>query len=228
MKKFVRCALLFSFVILLCTSCGKGEPNELLQTEHIPGTEEAVVHTATPSPTVLPSLTATQTPEITEPGDAKTTPSPVPATLPPLPTLSLEEPEFMKLYRAMPAGVRIDTEGISEEEIRFCFCDMEITNQTRTAFSDQESLIWTDVQSLKRVRVLYYRNDSKPYICDVVADADECEAIVRTFYQMYQNEIRIEDLMHSLPDELSSQGYQMGTLSAGSVQYLYLYRYIYK
>ena len=223
MKKIMRCALLFSFVIFICTACGKEEPNELLQTEHIPGVEEAVVHTATPipSPTELTSPTTMPAPENQEAEDTKVTPSPLPTLLP-------EEPEFMKLYRAMPAGVRIDTEGISEEAIRFCFCDVEITNQTRTAFSGQAGLLWTDVRSLRAVRVLYYRSDGKPYICDVVADADECETIVSIFYQMYQKEIKIEDLMHSLPDALSSQGYQVGTLSAGNVQYLYLYKYIYK
>lgn len=217
MKKFMRCALLLSFIILLCTACSKGEQNELLQTEHIPGEEEAVVYTATPIPSVteLPSPTATQVPIPTK--EAKVTLSPTPTPL-------VEEPEFMELYRAMPAGIRVDTEGIPEEELRFCFCNMKLTNQTRTALSGQEGLIWTDIRLLDGVRVLYYRSDGKTYICDIIADADECETILNIFGQMYQKEVMIEDLMHSLPDELSSQGYHAGSLSVGSVQYLYLYQ----
>lgn len=227
MKKFVRCALLFCFLILICVACAKSEPDELLQTEHIPGKEEAAVHTATPtpvvtkgaSPTELTSPTATQAPEPTE--EVKVTPSPVPATPTPVP---VEEPEFMEMYRAMPAGIRVNTEGISQEELRFCFCSMELTNQTRTALSGQEGLSWTDIRELDCVRVLYYRNDGKPYICDVIADGSECEAIINTFYQMYQKELKVEDIMRSLPDELSSRGYHAGTLSAGSAEYLYLFK----
>ena len=215
MKKFMRCALLFSLIILLCTACSKEEQNELLQTEHVPGAEEAVVHTATPIPSTTELPSVTEVPSPTEP--VKETPSPTPTAVP------VEEPAFMELYRAMPAGIRVDTDGISEEELRFCFCDMELTNQTRTALSGQEGLDWTNIRSLDCVRVLYYRGDKNLYICDIIADADECETILDIFYQMYQKEVTIEDLMHSLPDALTSQGYRAGILSAGSVQYLYLY-----
>jgi len=215
MKKFMRYALLLSFIVLVCTACAKEESNELLQTEHVPGTEEAAVYTATPipSPTEFTSPTATQIP----------TPSPTPTMLP-IPTLPAEEPEFMELYRAMPAGVRIDTEDVPEEDVRFCFCDMELSNQVRTEFAGQAGLIWLDVQKLDCVRALYYRNDGKPYICDVVADEVECKNILSIFYQMYQKEVKIEDLMNSLPDALSSQGYQADALSIGNIQYLYLYK----
>jgi len=225
MKKIMRCALLFSLTVLLCTACEKGEPDELLQTEHVPGKEEAVVHTPTPipSPTEGATPTATKAPTLPLQEEEELVTQAIP-----LPTLPAEEPEFMDMYRAMPAGIRIDTEGVSEEEIRFCFCNMEISDQTQTAFSGQADVIWTDIQRLAGVRVLYYRNDGKPYICDVIADEAECEMILSTFYQMYQKEVKIEDLMYSLPDALSSQGYRAGTLSAGSVQYLYLYKYIYK
>lgn len=214
MKKLMRCALLVVLFILLCTACSKGEQNELLQTEHIPGVEEAVVHTATP----IPSVTEfTQAPLPTE--EAKGTPSPAPKT--PTPA---EEPEFMEMYRAMPAGIRVNTDEVSEEELRFCFCNMELTNQTRTAFSGQEGLDWIDIRELECVRVLYYRNDGKSYICDVIADEAECEAILSTIYEMYRKEVRVEDMMRSLPEELSTQGYQAGMLSAGSAEYLYLYK----
>ena len=63
MKKFMRYALLLSFIVLVCTACAKEESNELLQTEHVPGTEEAAVYTATPipSPTELPTPLPTAT-----------------------------------------------------------------------------------------------------------------------------------------------------------------------
>ena len=222
MKKLMRCALLVVFFVLLCTACSKEEQNELLQTEHIPGAEEAVVHTATPipSPTELPSPTEfLQAPLPAEEAEGEL--SPVPETPTPTP---VEEPEFMDLYRAMPAGIRVNTEGISDEELRFCFCNMELTNQARTGFSGQEGLDWTDVRELECVRVLYYRNDGKSYICDVIADEAECETILRTFYQLYQKEVKVEDMMRSLPEALSTQGYQAGMLSAGSAAYLYLYK----
>jgi len=225
MKKYMRCALLFSFLILICTACAKEEPNKLLQTEHIPGQEDAAVYTATPlpSPTEVPSPTVTQAPAVSPEEIISATPlSPTP-TSSPTPTLPVEEPAFMELYRAMPAGIRVDVEGISEEDLRFCFCNMELTNQVRTAFSGQEGLIWSDIRNLECIRVLYYRNDGKPYICDVVADGAESETILSMFYQLYQKQVKIEDLMHSLPGELSSQGYHAGMISAGSIEYLYLY-----
>ncbi len=220
MKKFMRCALLSSFIILLCTACEKEEPNELLQTEHIPGIEEAAVHTPTaiPSPTPTPQedVIATQVPTV-----APATPTP---TLTPVPTLSVEEPEFMDMYRAMPTGVRVNTEGIPEEEIRFCFCDIEITNRTRTAFSGQAGLDWTEVRTLAGIRVLHYRGDGKLYICDIIAAEAERDTILNEFYRMYQSGQKTESLMPSLPETLVLQGYQMDTLSAGNVSYLYIYK----
>ncbi len=223
MRKFMRCALLLSLSILLCTACAKEEQNELLQTEHIPGKEEAAVNTPTPipSPTELPSLT--EAPAITE------APSPtqsldedaMASQVTPLP---VEEPEFMDMYRAMPAGTRVNTEGISEEEIQFCFCKTGMTNQTRTAFSGQAGLDWTDVRALDGIRVLYYRNDGKLYICDVIADAAECDNLLNCFYLLYQKGQAIENLSASLPADLSAQGYRADTLSAGSREYVYIYK----
>ncbi len=223
MKKFMRCALLSSFIILFCTACEKEEPNELLQTEHIPGIEEAVVHTPTPipSPTELPPTPTSQEDAITTQMPAPATPTP---SVTPIPTLPVEEPEFMDMYRAMPAGVRVNTEGIREEEIRFCFCDIEITNRTRTAFSGQAGLDWTAVRTLAGIRVLHYRNDGKLYTCDIIADEAERDVILNEFYRMYQSGKKTESLMPSLPETLVLQGYQMDTLSAGSVSYLYIYK----
>lgn len=224
MKKIMRCALLSSIIILLCIACEKEEPNELLQTEHIPGIEEAVVHT----PTAIPSPTATQTPTPQEDAIATQVPTVAPATptptLTPIPTLPAEEPAFMDMYRAMPTGVRVNTEGIPEEEIRFCFCDIEITNRTRTAFSGQAGLDWTAVRTLAGIRVLYYRGDGKLYTCDIIADEAERDVVLNEFYRMYQSGQKTESLMPSLPETLVLQGYQTDTLSAGNVSYLYIYK----
>lgn len=224
MKKFMRCALLSGIIILLCTACEREEPNELLQTEHIPGIEEAVVHT----PTAIPSPTVTHAPTLQEGAITTQVPSVIPAaptsSVMPIPTLPVEEPGFMDMYRAMPAGVRVNTEGIPEEEILFCFCDMEITNRTRTAFSGQAGLDWTAIRTLAGIRVLYYRNDGKLYICDIIADKAERDAILNEFYRMYQSGQKTEGLIPPLPEALVLQGYQVDTLSAGSVSYLYIYK----
>lgn len=227
MKKFMRCALLFSLTVLLCTACAKEKQNELLQTEHIPGKEEAVVHTPTPipSPTESASPTATSTPTLPpQEGELVTQATPLPEFVTPSPTLPVEEPDFMDMYRAMPAGTRVDAEGIPEEEIRFCFCKTEITDRIKTAFSDLMGPAWTNVHTLDGIRVLCYRNDGRLYICDVVADTTASDAILNCFYLLYQKGQKIENLNTSLPAELSAQGYRTNAFSVGNVQYVYIYK----
>lgn len=215
MKKFVRYALLL-IVLVICVACSKEEPDSTLQTEHVPGTEEAVVHTPTPSPTPTASVQPTQSEEVPKVSpEPEVTPTPVPVA---------EEPEFMTLYRAMAPGVRINTDGIEEELLRFCFCDLELSNQARTGFMGQEELNWQQVRDLEGIRVLYYRKDGKPYICDVIAAREECETIKNCFYTMFCEKKAADGLMTSLPEALAAQGYQAGILEAGNTQYLFLYK----
>ena len=210
MKRLLRYAFFVSFMIGLLTACTKKEPDEFLQTEHVPGTEVAVVNTSTPSPAV------TQQAEVTTPTPAE--------EISPLPTLTVEEPEFMNMYRAMAAGTRVNTDGVSEEDIRHCFCELELTDRIRTALSGQDTLSLQQVNSLDGIRVLYYRNDGSLYICDVVAEATECENIMRCFYFMYQSGQKADDLTASLPETLSARGYKAEAVMVGRVQYLYIYK----
>ncbi len=211
MKKWMRYALILCFIMIICTACTKTESGELLQTEHVPGTEEAVVHTATTSP----AISVTQ---------AVVSPTAAPEEAEPLPELLPEEPAFMEMYRAMAAGTRINPEGVSEEEIRHCFCNLELADRVRMGFSGQSGLDWQSVRALDAIRVLYYRSDGKLYICDVVAESTECESIMRCFYQMYQNGQQSDDLTVTMPEELSANGYRAELLYAGTVQYLYIYK----
>jgi len=210
MKRLTRFALLFSLIILFCTACAKEEPNEHLQTEHVPGTEEAVVHTATPSPA---PTRAALSPTAVPPEEISPLPEPLP-----------EEPAFMDMYRAMATGTRVNVEGVSEEEIRHCFCNLKLSDQTRIAFAGQAGLDWQSVRSLDGIRVLYYRNDGKLYICDVIADTTESENIMRCFYIMYQGGQKSDDLTVFLPEALSSRGYSADAVLTGNVQYLYIYK----
>ena len=50
MKKTTRFAIILSLIMLCCMACGGDNADELLQTEHVPGEEQAAVYTATPVP----------------------------------------------------------------------------------------------------------------------------------------------------------------------------------
>ena len=212
MKKTMRFALIFSWIVLCCAACGKDDTDELLRTEHVPGKDQAVVYTATPipsvSPTGAPVATPTQMVSVT------------PVVMPPTPT---EEPEFMNMYRAMPAGTRINTEGVTETDVRSCFCDLEVSEQLQDEFLGQSGLDEAGIRNLDGVRVLYYRNDEKLYICDVIAESTECETISALFYLSYQNRQAIDNLT-VLPDALASQGYEAAVITAGRAEYLYIYK----
>lgn len=210
MKKLTCYVLLLSFIVICCTACAKKELNELLQTEHVPGSEVAVVHTATPVPTASlqkEDIAPTDIPEIS-----------------PMPELLSEAPAFMDMYMAMAAGTRINTEGVPEEEIRHCFCDLKLPDQTRQSFSGQTGLDWQNVRELGGIRVLYYRSDGRLYVCDVISQNTECENIMRSFYLMYQDGQQSDDLSESLPEELELRGYSAEMVFAGNAPYLYIHK----
>ena len=217
MKKTTRFAIILSLIMLCCMACGGDNADELLQTEHVPGEEQAAVYTATPVPakqdTTESAITPTEEPVMT----------PTMPLVPTMPAMPEEEPEFVDLYRAMPSGIKVNTEDVPEEQIRFCFYDSELAEHVKKGLAGQSETDLTEKSNLKMVRALYYKNDGKLYICDVIAEDTECENIRNLFYLLYQENRVLEDWT-VLPEELTPFGYKMTTLSVENAEYLYIYK----
>ncbi len=218
MKKATRFALIFSFILLYCTACADDKNNELLQTEHVPGEEHAAVYTATPTPPMQGAV-ATVTPT----DGVDVTPIPTMPIVPTMPALPEEEPEFLNLYHSMPAGTRVNIEGVPEEQVRYCFYCQELTERLENGLAGHSGSDKPVMNNPGMIRVLYYRDDGKLYICDAIAEDNECEDIRNLFYLMYQQNRVIGDWT-VLPDEMTSLGYKVITLSLDGAEYLYIYK----
>lgn len=234
MKKYMRIAL-FIVLMLFCVACGKEEENRLLQGEHVPGTSEANLPTPTkaPAPTKAPTSDVTPT-EVPEP---TVIPAPTEAAIMPMPgqtevdgmtpliTVLPEEPAFMELYRVMPAGTKIDAEGISEEELGYCFCVLALSDRLQTALEEAAEQNGRKVQSLRCVRVLHYREDGNLYIADVITEEAGMQDVKNSYYSLFVAEEAIDTWTEeALPANLTARGYKAAQLQADDTEYLLIYK----
>ncbi len=236
MKKYMRIAL-FILLALFCVACGKEEEeNRLLQGEHVPGTSEANL----PTPTKAPVSTNTPTPSVApREQDAEPTVIPAPTTaavmpmpgqeevdgMTPLITVLPEEPAFMELYRVMPAGTKIDAEGIPEEELGYCFCVLALGDRLQAALAEAAEQNGQKIQSLCRVRVLYYRSDGNLYIADVITEEAGIQDVKNSYYSLFVAEEVIDTWTEDdLPASLTARGYKAAQLQADDTSYLLIYK----
>lgn len=235
MKKYLRIAL-FILLTLFCVACGKEEDNRLLQGEHVPGTSEANL----PTPTKAPVSTNTPTPSAalkeqeTEP---TVIPAPTTAAVLPMPgqeevdgmtpliTVLPEEPAFMELYRVMPAGTKIDAEGITEEELGYCFCVLALSDRLQSELEEQAEQNGQKIQSLCCVRVLHYRSDGNLYIADVVTEETGIQDVKDGYYSLFVAEEAIDTWTEDdLPANLTARGYKAVQLQPDGMDYLLIYK----
>ena len=232
MKKNMRIAF-FIMLMVFCVACGKEEENPLLQGEHVPGTSEANLPTPTTVTVPTKELTPVMTP--TEATNPTVIPAPTTAAIMPLPgqtevegiapliTTLEEEPAFMEMYRVMPAGTKIDAEGIPEEELGYCFCALTLGSRLQTALAAEQK--GQDVQSLCRVRVLYYRSDGNLYIADVIADKAEAQDVKNSYYSLFVAKDTIDTWTEdSLPESLVARGYKAAEVQVDGTSYLLIYK----
>ena len=237
MKKYVRIAI-FVILMLVCTACGKNEEeNRLLQGEHVPGTSEASL--PTPTPTTAPVLTKAVTPEVTPTEAAELTVIPAPTTaavmpmpgetevegITPLITVLPDEPAFMEVYRVMPAGTKIDAEGITEEELGYCFCVLALSDRRKAALEEQAEQNGQKLQALCCVRVLCYRSDGNLYIADVLTEEADAQDVKNRYYSLFVAEEKIDIWAEdNLPAGLTARGYKATRLQTDGTEYLLIYK----